>query len=48
MNRIASRRPETGEYSFDYHQGLIEQVRGDCVLAVLESQLTWLRETTTC
>lgn len=43
MNRIASRRPESDEYSSEYHQGLIQRVRGDCVLGVLECQLHWLR-----
>lgn len=44
MNRIASRRPEAHEYSSDYQRGLIERVRGNCVLEVLQSQLPWFRE----
>lgn len=44
MNRIASRRPESNEYSSDYHRELIQRVHGECVLEVLECQLPWLSE----
>ena len=44
MNRTASRRPEANEYTSEYHKKLIDQVAGDCVLSVLESQLLWLSE----
>ena len=44
MNRIASRRPSRTEFTSDYHEGLIEQVQGDCVLHALDRQLFWLCE----
>jgi hypothetical protein len=44
MNRTASRRPEANEYTSQYHKELIDRVVGDCVLSVLESQLSWLCE----
>ncbi len=44
MNRFASRRPQTNEYTADYHRQLIEQVEGECVLRVLENQMFWLCE----
>ncbi len=44
MKRIASRRPETTEYVFDYHKQLIDAVAGDCVFPTLETQMFWLCE----
>lgn len=44
MNRIASRRPNTAEFTSEYHQQLIDQVQGDCVLTVMDQQLFWLCE----
>lgn len=44
INRIASRRPQSSEYTADYHRQLIEQVEGECVLQVLENQMFWLCE----
>ena len=44
MNRLASRRPSRNEYSADYHQKLIDQVEGDCVIAVMSDQQYWLCE----
>ena len=44
MNRIASRRPEPGEYDSDYHADLIGRVQGECVRSILEDQLVWICE----
>ena len=44
MSRLASRRPTSAESSSEYHHLLIEQVEGDCVLTILDSQLHWLCE----
>lgn len=44
MKRLASRRPEPSETSFDYHKLLVDLVDGDCVLPALEGQLYWLCE----
>ena len=44
MNHIASRRPQSSEYTSDYHQQLIESVEGECVLCVLDDQQFWLCE----
>lgn len=44
MNRIASRRPEAGEFTSEYHQSLVDQVPGECVLEALEDQLYWTCE----
>ena len=44
MNHSASRRPEAHETTSEYHRELIDKVAGDCVLPVLESQLSWLSE----
>ncbi|TWU50994.1 DinB superfamily protein [Rubripirellula tenax] len=49
MNRIASRRPETLEFSESaessvYQRGLADRVEGACALEALEKQLFWLCE----
>jgi hypothetical protein len=44
MKRIASRRPNRDEFTSDYHENLICQVEGDCILKVLDRQMHWLCE----
>jgi hypothetical protein len=44
--KFASRRIQADEITLDYHRQLIDTVDGDCVLKVLESQLTWFRHVT--
>lgn len=44
MSRIASRRPTSAESPSDYHTLLIEQLEGECVLDILETQMHWLCE----
>ncbi|TWU45350.1 DinB superfamily protein [Novipirellula aureliae] len=39
MDRIASRRPLPSEIASPYQQGLIDRVRGDCVIEQMEAQL---------
>ncbi|MCD0460533.1 DinB family protein [Roseiconus lacunae] len=40
--RIASRRPQPEEISFDYHRELIARVEGESATAVLHQQLFWI------
>ncbi len=44
MVPIASRRPADTEYIADYHRALINNVPGDCVMEVLDTQIFWLGE----
>ena len=44
MNRIASRRPSRDEYTADYHDALIRQVDGDCIIQILSGQQHWICE----
>lgn len=40
----ASRRPGPDEYTSERHEEWIREVPGDCAIAALDSQQTWLRE----
>lgn len=44
MTETASRRPSPSEYSSPRHGEWIQAVPGDCAIAVLDSQKTWLHE----
>lgn len=44
MSRLASRRPDSSEYDFDYYGELIGRVEGDCIVEILNGQLYWLCE----
>lgn len=44
MNSFVSRRPQSSEFTSDYHSMLIGKVDGDCVLSALDNQLHWLCE----
>jgi len=44
MTRIASRRPNDTELSFEGHQLLVQRLHGECVLRLLTEQMYWLCE----